>query len=56
MALMEYNLNLILIPSSLRVETTALRADRRSVPTLTKRTSLKESVPASRQELEPTLH
>jgi hypothetical protein len=53
MALMEYNLNLILIPSSLRVETTALCADRRSVPTLTKHTSLKLTVGLKLSSLPP---
>ena len=48
--------NLNLIASHLRVVTTALRADRKLVPTSTKRTLLKESVPASRQELEHTSH
>jgi hypothetical protein len=53
-ASIDYNLNLI--PSRLRVVTTALRADRRSVLTLTRRTLLKESVPARKQVLELTLH
>jgi hypothetical protein len=51
-ASIDYNLMI----SRLRVVTTALRADRKSVPTSTQRRYLKESVPARKQVLEPTLH
>jgi hypothetical protein len=50
--LIDYNL----ITSRLRVVTTALRADRKLVLTLTRRKLLKESVPARKQVLELTSH
>jgi hypothetical protein len=50
--LIDYNL----ITSRLRVVTTALRANRKLVLTLTRRKLLKESVPARKQVLELTLH
>jgi hypothetical protein len=65
MTLMDYNPTLAaaitsmddnLMTSRLPVVTTALRADRKSVPTSTRRKSLKESVPARTQVLELTSH